>query len=223
MPRNYKCKLLQRQILGTNDTVFFSSLPVWLLRCIFRRQALSYCLLQPGKEQEKSSCSLKWARLWENRALTVMKVFSQPKQRKHKPAHWCRKITEDSYTTNLLGNYWYWSRQGNDSEAPLQLLPLTSGFVIAKTGVATGSQQTHTNHLFWCDLRDEGPDQGKVLQSQPSAPVLWHRWCIYFVNSNVNAASMRLKKIQWEKLDAKEQHFCLLSLERPQTIIPETF
>lgn len=52
--------------------------PVWLLRWIFSRQALSYCLLQPGKEQEKSSCSRKWARLWENRALTVMKVFSQP-------------------------------------------------------------------------------------------------------------------------------------------------
>lgn len=52
--------------------------PVWLLRWIFRRQALSYCLLQPGKEQEKSSCSLKWARLWEKRALTVMNVFSEP-------------------------------------------------------------------------------------------------------------------------------------------------
>lgn len=33
--------------------------PVWLLRWIFKRQALSYCLLHPGKEHEKSSCSLK--------------------------------------------------------------------------------------------------------------------------------------------------------------------
>lgn len=72
------------------------SLPVWLLRWIFRRQALSYCLLHPGKEQEKSSCSRKWARLWENRALTVMNVFSQPEQRNTEPAHWRdgRHVTE---------------------------------------------------------------------------------------------------------------------------------
>jgi hypothetical protein len=68
--------------LESYDVVFSSSLPVWLLRWIFSRHALSYCLLHPGKEQEKSSCSLKWARLWENRALTVMNVFSQPEQKK---------------------------------------------------------------------------------------------------------------------------------------------
>lgn len=57
-------------------------LPVWLLMWIFSRQALSYCLLQPGKEQENCSCSLKWARLWENNALTVINVLSQPGKRR---------------------------------------------------------------------------------------------------------------------------------------------
>lgn len=110
MPRNHKCKLPQRQILGTN-AVFSSSLPVWLLRWIFRRQALSYCLLHPGKEQEKSSCSLKWARLWEKRALTVMNVFSQPEQRKHKP---CSLVWQKSHTTAKLvtapGHHSHWSK-----------------------------------------------------------------------------------------------------------------
>ena len=85
------------------------SLPVWLLRWIFRRQALSYCLLHPGKEQEKSSCSRKWARLWENRALTVINVFSQPEQRDTEPAHWWgrRHITE--LTQSPPGRRWHWA------------------------------------------------------------------------------------------------------------------
>lgn len=108
------------------------SLPVWLLRWIFRRQALSYCLLHPGKEQEKSSCSRKWARLWENRALTVMNVFSQPEQRNTEPAHWRGRRHVIELTQSPARRRWHrGTQEEDDSRASLE----------AEVGAARGSSQ----------------------------------------------------------------------------------
>lgn len=107
---------------------------------------------------------------------------------------------EDSYTSHHPGHCWHWSRRGKKwfRSTSGKLLPLTPGFVVAKLGLAKHTKDTC---LKW--LRDEGSDQGKVLQSQPSiCSTLWHRSCIHFVNSKVSAVEVKSKKIQ---LDTKEQ------------------
>lgn len=75
--------------------------------------------------------------------------------------------SEDSYTSHHPGHCWHWSRQGKKwfRSTSGKFLPLTSGFVVAKVGLASTWKPPV---LKW--LRDEGSDQGKVLQSQPSAP-----------------------------------------------------
>lgn len=47
----------------------------------FQATSLVVLFATAWKRAGKCSCSLKWARLWENRALTVINVFLQPEMR----------------------------------------------------------------------------------------------------------------------------------------------
>lgn len=60
------------------------------------------------------------------------------------------KIIEDSYTSHHPGHCWHWRRWGKKwfRSTSAKLLPVASGFAVAKVGLAKGSQQAHESNLF---------------------------------------------------------------------------